>query len=114
MQDIDTYESEVHTTYQAARKLRHCCSVFGARVGYRTLSSFEAGVVFVMALQINDMIIKNALERETFEPTQLFVIMLLVLVSIAVSYTKEQFQAFYNAEDTAKTATGFSHTFYQV
>lgn len=118
MQDISEYERGIHTTGQAARRLKRCCSVFGVRVGYRTLTSFEAGVVFVLALQTNNMI-TAALNEEAFNLTQFSVIMFLILISIIFSYSKEQFVAEYG-ESLSKTEhsdsnvpRSFAHAFNQ-
>jgi hypothetical protein len=122
MQNIEAYERGVHNGNQAARKLRHCFSVFSIRVGYRTLTSFEAGIIFVLALQINEMITAS-LNKEAFDLTRFSVIMFLILISLVFSYSKERFAAEY--EDTlepcnsrhehsnAHPRSSFAHTFHQ-
>lgn len=116
MQNIDSYDRGIHTSGQAARRLQRCCSVFGVRVGYRTLTGFETGVVFVSALQINDMIL-NALAEKPFDLTQLAVISFLIILSIIFSYSKEQFVAEYNEklniDETSKSSVRFAHDIHQ-
>lgn len=116
MQNIDSYERGIHTSGQAARRLQRCCSVFGVRVGYRTLTGFETGVVFVSALQINDMILA-ALSEKPFDLTQLAVISFLIILSILFSYSKEQFVAEYNEQlnikESSKAGLHFAHDLHQ-
>lgn len=116
MQNIDSYDRGIHTSGQAARRLRRCCSVFGVRVGYRTLSGFETGVVFVSALQINDMIL-NALAEKPFDLTQLAIISFLIILSIIFSYSKEQFVAEYNEQlnimESSGSRSSFAHSLHQ-
>lgn len=118
MQNIESYERGIHTSGQAARKLQHCCSVFGVRVGYRTLTSFEGGVVFVLALQINEMI-TTSLDGGDFNVARFAIIMLMILISILFSYTKEQFVAEYSdtlndrERSSMRIHSSFAHTIHQ-
>lgn len=112
MQNIDLYDRGIHTSSQAARKLRRCCSVFGIKVGYGALTGFETGVMVVLALQINDMIL-NALSNKPIDFTQIVVIGFLIMLSIVFSYFKEKFIVEYNEQvnfnETYKSSLRFNH-----
>jgi hypothetical protein len=117
MQDVDDYEKHVHTTGQAVQKIQSCCSLFGYRVNYRLLTTFQAAMLFVLGLQANDMIVK-LLAHEDFNYTQLTVIMIFIVVSIFVDYVKEHYVSGYKEQvghiDTGFSIPhGYSHTFYQ-
>jgi hypothetical protein len=112
MQNIDSYERGIHTSGQAARRLQRCFSILGLKVLYRAFTGFEAGIVFVSALQINDMIM-NALAGSSFDYAQLTVICVLIFLSIVLSYVKEHIN--FDSTEVTETSSGanFIHRFYQ-
>lgn len=119
MQNTDEYTRSIHTTGQAAQRIHQCCSVFGYRLAYRLLTTFQAAILFVLALQTNDVILKG-LESQPFDFTQFGIIMSLVLIAIVFEYIKEQFVAEYNCDGSgvasaaANIRHAYAHSFHQV
>lgn len=113
MQDVDDYERHIHTAGQAVVKIGSCCTVFSLRLSYRILSTFQAALLVILALQTNDMIMK-ALKQEPFDGTQLWIVFGLILITMFFEYVKEQFSTQYKKYASTLKNVGFSHTFFQL
>lgn len=116
MQNIDEYESRVHTAGQAIDRARQCCGAFGYDIGDRTMNTFKAGLLFVMSLLTSDLILKT-LPANNFL-SQFSVIMVLIVVIVIFEYTQKLFESAHknavtNAHLYHHVRHGYAHTFFQ-
>lgn len=125
MQNLDSYKQGIHTSGQAADKVKYCCTDFSYRFGRRVLMTFQGALLFILSLQASTLITKAIDGDEDgvkyFDTTRFAVIMIFTVSVILLSYIKEYYirrHSYNNVEgydDKADVETGvhWGHGFYQ-